>query len=141
MNSARNPEDAFAFKAILFIAGIVAIGVGAGILLFPVAFYATNDIALEGQASLLNEVRASGGAILALGVYVFAACFVPRLRVPAAAIAALVYLAYGGSRVLSVALDGVPATGLVLVTLLEFVIGGACLFAALRYRAPMQADA
>lgn len=141
MNAGRNRTDAFAFKAILFVAGGVALGVGAGILLFPVAFYATNDIALSGQASLLNEVRASGGAILALGMYVFAACFVPRLRVPAATIAALVYLAYGASRVLSVALDGMPATPLVLVALLEFVIGGACLFAVLRYRAPIQADA
>ncbi|MCU7919898.1 MAG: hypothetical protein KZQ95_16290 [Candidatus Thiodiazotropha sp. (ex Epidulcina cf. delphinae)] len=49
-------------KNILFFSGLVASGVGAAILFAPVTFYATHGIAVEADFSLLNEIRASGGA-------------------------------------------------------------------------------
>ncbi|MEQ9366686.1 MAG: DUF4345 domain-containing protein [Leptospirales bacterium] len=127
-------RDSMVLKIILSVSGLVAIGVGLGILFFPVAFYATNEIALAGQISLLSEVRGSGGAILGVGLLVFAGAFIARLRFSAVLISTVLYLSYGASRILSAILDGVPAEGLVFVTALEIVFGGLCLFALLIYR-------
>jgi len=41
-------------KIILIISGLIGIGVGASILAIPVSFYATNNINIEGNISLLN---------------------------------------------------------------------------------------
>jgi hypothetical protein len=57
------------------------------------------------------------------GLVLAAGAFVSRLTLPSAMIAAAVYLAYGLSRLLSMALDGLPAPGLVWVTGLEIVFG------------------
>jgi hypothetical protein len=85
--------------------------------------HGANGVELGGNASLLSEVRAPGGALLALGILILAGAFILRLTYPAAMIAATVYLAYGFSRLLSMALDGLPAPGLVLAAGLEITIG------------------
>ncbi|MCR9145142.1 MAG: DUF4345 domain-containing protein [bacterium] len=133
-------QNSGALKIILCLAGGVAIAVGSGILFFPVAMYATNDIALGGAASLLSEVRGSGGAILAAGLLVVSGAFIARLRFSALLISTVLYLSYGASRLLSLALDGVPATGLLAVTALEIVIGGICLYALVRFRPDIDVD-
>jgi len=56
-------------KSILNIFGLIASGVGAAILFSPVAFYATYGIEPGGNISLLNEIRAPGGALLK-GIFV-----------------------------------------------------------------------
>lgn len=46
---------------------------------------------------------------------------------------ATLYLSYGFSRILSTAIDGVPAEGLVQSTALEIVIGLVCVFFLTKY--------
>ena len=96
-------------KAILFVSGLVATGIGAAILFTPAAFYALNGIRLGNDISLLNEIRAPGGALLAIGLLIMSGAFVTRLTFTATLLAALLYLAYGLSRILSMAIDGMPA--------------------------------
>ena len=111
---------------------LLAVG---GVLLFaPAAMHAANGVDLGDDASLLSDVRAPGGALLALGAIIVAGPFVPWLTLPAAMISATVYLAYGLSRLLSIVLDGMPAPGLVYAAGLELVLGAvsAVLFARLR---------
>ncbi len=121
-------------KAILLISGLIAAGFGGVILLMPVAFYAENGVGLGGNVSLLNEIRAPGGAMLASGILVMSGAFVARLAFTATVMSAVLYLAYGLSRVLSILVDGVPIDGLVQATVLELVVGLVCLFALARYR-------
>lgn len=121
-------------KVILFISGLVAIGVGAAILVAPVSFYASSGIGLNGNVSLLNEIRASGGMILVVGLVIMSGVFVARLTYSAIIISMLLYLTYGLSRVLSIIIDGMPVDELVQVVILEIVIGLVCAYAFIKYR-------
>ncbi len=109
----------------LALSGIILAAVGGLLLLAPTAMHQANGVQLGDTPSLLSEVRAPGGALLALGTLVLAGAFVPRLTHPANLIAATVYLAYGASRLLSLALDGLPAPGLILAMALELALGAA----------------
>jgi len=120
-------------KIILIISGLIGIGVGASILAIPVSFYATNNINIEGNISLLNEIRASGGALLASGVVIFGGAFVAKLTFTSTIIASFLYLSYDLSRILSIAIDGIPAEGLVQAVILELIIGLVCLFSLVIY--------
>jgi len=120
-------------KIILFISGLVAIGVGGSILTVPVSFYATNNINIEGNISLLNEIRASGGVLLASGILIFLGTFVAKLTFTSTVIASLLYLSYGLSRILSVVIDGMPAEGLVQAAILELIIGLVCILSFVKY--------
>jgi hypothetical protein len=121
-------------KTILIISGLIASGVGATILYSPVAFYASYGIELGGNFSLLNEVRAPGGALLAIGILIMSGAFVDKLAFTAVVVSTLLYLSYGLSRVMSIAIDGMPAEGLVQAAVLEIVIGLACTFALVKFR-------
>ena len=121
-------------KTVLFVSGLIAAGIGAVILLVPSAFYAVNGINLGGNVSLINEVRAPGGALLAAGILIISGSFVASLTFTAVVVAALFYLSYGVSRVLSFALDGMPSEGLVQAAALEILIGVVCIFALAKYR-------
>jgi hypothetical protein len=127
-------QNSAVLKTILIVAGLIGAGVGAAILFIPEAFHATTGIRLGGDVSLLNEMRASGGALLTGGVLVMSGAWVPKLTFTSTMVAALLYLSYGFSRVLSMVIDGMPDPGLVQVAVLEIVIGTVCVFALAKYQ-------
>jgi len=110
-------------KASLLGSGAILLAVGCAVLIAPAAMHAANGVELGSNPSLLSEVRAPGGALLALGMVVCAGVFVSRLRYAATMIAAIVYVAYGLSRLLSIAIDGLPAQGIVVAAGIEIAIG------------------
>jgi hypothetical protein len=114
-------------KTVLFFSGLIATGIGGAILLIPTAFYATYGINLGGDISMLNEIRTPGGSLLAAGILIISGAFVASLTFTSAVIAALIYLSYGVSRILSIGIDGMPSEGLVQATAFEIVIGVVCL--------------
>jgi hypothetical protein len=116
-------------KIILFISGLTAVGIGAAILTAPIAFHATNGIALGDDPSLLSEIRAPGGALLTMGVFMLAGLIRARLARLSLAIGAAIFLSYGLSRCLAIALDGWPDSGLVVAAAFELLIGVLCAFA------------
>jgi Domain of unknown function (DUF4345) len=128
-------QNSTALKAILIIAGLIGAGVGGAILFIPGPFHATTGIQLGDDVSLLNEIRASGGALLAAGVLVMSGAWIPKLAFTSIVVATLLYLSYGLSRVLSMAVDGMPDAGLVQVAVLELFIGSICLFALAKFQA------
>ncbi|MEV0756149.1 DUF4345 domain-containing protein [Streptosporangium sp. NPDC050280] len=121
-------------RLVLLVSGAVMIGIGAAVLFAPAAFHGTNGIELGSDAGLLSEIRAAGGALLAAGALIALGAFVARLAFTATLAGAGIYLSYGLSRLLSITLDGIPASGLVLATALELAIGLACVFVLVRYR-------
>lgn len=120
-------------KVILFISGLIAIGFGATILTMPVAFYAASGINLNGDVSLLNEVRASGGALLACGLLITLGAFIVKLTFTSAVISSLLYLSYGLSRMMSMIIDGMPVDALIQAVILELVIGLVCVVALMKF--------
>lgn len=121
-------------KTILIFSGLISSGIGGAILINPVAFYATYDIELAGNISLFNEIRAPGGALLTSGVLIMLGAFVDKLTFTSVVVASLLYLSYGLSRILSIAIDGMPAEGLVQAAVLEIIIGLVCVFVLVKYR-------
>ncbi len=118
--------------SVLSVSGIIAIGFGAAILFAPEAFYATYGIKLGNDASQLNEIRASGGALLGIGLVIVSGAIFSKLTFASLIVSSAVYLSYGLSRLLSIGLDGSPDSGLVAAAALELAIGAISLFALFR---------
>ncbi len=133
-------KNSKSLKTTLLISGAIGAGIGSEILFSPVAFHATSGIELGNDISLLNEVRASGGALLASGILIMLGAFVARLTFVSLVISALLYLSYGVSRILSMVVDGTPDELLVQVAFLEIAIGLVCGFMLFRYRAKSVSD-
>ncbi len=123
-------------QALLLVAGALLILVSIFILASPADFYASNSIELGANVSLLNELKAPAGLLLAAGLFMIGAIFVRSHADTALWLAALIYLSYAGSRFVSMAFDGVPATGLVRAAALEGIVGVACLAVLMIRRIP-----
>lgn len=123
-------------KAVLLIAGATAIFIGSSILLSPDAFYAAYGISLADDVSLANELRASGGSVIMLGLLTLAGLVFSRFALASTLLAAAMFMAYGASRLVSLGLDGQPDTGLVTAMIAELVIGLAGVAALITQRKP-----
>ena len=100
-------------KLILLASALVAVGIAGTILFAPEVFYAGYGIEIGGDATLVNELKAPAGALLVAGLLMFAGVFRTELVKVSLTTASVVYLSYGLSRLLSMALDGLPNSGLV----------------------------
>ena len=122
-------------QIVLFISGLIAIAVAGMIQISPVDFYATNNIDIAGNVNLLNEIRASSGALLAYGIFILIGVFIDQLRFTAIVLSTLLFLSYGLSRFVSVIVDGMPVDSLIGAGVIEILVGLFCLFCLWRYRA------
>jgi len=110
-------------SAFLFLSGSLGAAIGAALLLVPVSFEASAGINLPVDPSLLSELRAPGGALLALGALTVAGAFLPRLAPTSLLVATLVYLSYGVSRAVGLLFDGPPSGSIVLAMIAELAVG------------------
>ena len=106
----------------LFVSGLLLLGIGSTILLFPHAFHAGNGIVLGDDPSLLSEVRAPGGLLTASSILILVGTFRRSLRSLAMILTVLVYGSFGLARLLGLALDGMPSSGLVASTAIELIV-------------------
>ncbi|MFK7860020.1 MAG: DUF4345 domain-containing protein [Granulosicoccus sp.] len=106
----------------LMVSGTLLIVIGMSIFLSTDDFYSSNNIDIEANVSLLNELKASAGLLLAAGIFIIYSVFKKYHNV-GLKLTMLIYLSYAGARGISIVADGVPASGLVLATLLEAAIG------------------
>ena len=127
-------KSSIALKVVLAIAGLMFTGVGMFSLLAPVAFVARNGVDIAGNLSLLNDVRGYGGVLLGSGIIILSGVFVRALAFTSALLGAALYLLFAIGRAVSIALDGLPTDTLVKATVVEFVVGLACLVVLLRFR-------
>lgn len=114
---------------VLATGSLIALGIGAAAFAAPVPFYEQYGIELAGDASALNETRAAGAAVLALGALIGVGAVRPRWAAASAVAGAAVFSAYGLARLFSAVVDGAPASGLISAAVVEVVIGGDCLAA------------
>lgn len=123
-------------QSILLLAGLIGFGIGASIVFAPVAFHTQDGIDLAGNTSLLSEVRAPGAALMVCSLCIALGAFITELTFTSTLLGTLLYLSYGLSRLLSIALDGLPHPILVQAAVAELVIGALCMFALVKYRVP-----
>ena len=109
-------------RTFLFISGLLLLAIGGGLLLAPHAFHASNGIELGSDPSLLSEVRAPGGLLLASAVLILLGTFRPALRSMAIFQTVLVYGSFGVARLVGMAMDGLPSSGIVGAAVIELVI-------------------
>lgn len=129
-----NPRAPRLVAATLFVSGVVLLGIGGASLVAPVAFHASSGISLGESRSVLSEARAVGGSLLGVGAVVLLGAFVSRLAFTASVLGAVMYVSYGLSRLLSMAVDGLPAQELVLATVVELILGLLCVAALVAHR-------
>ncbi len=101
--------------------------IGAAILLVPHSFFAESGVTLGRDPSLLSEIRAPGGLLLASGVVVLLGAVWRSIRRRALMLAAIVYGSFGVSRLLSIAIDGMPSESLFGATGIELLLAALCL--------------
>lgn len=126
--------DTLLIKGPLVISGLCATGIAATILLSPDVFYASYEIDTAANRNLVNELKAPAGMLLVAGLFMLVGVGRTTLTAMSLATATLVYLSYGLSRLLSIAVDGVPHSGLVSATAIELIIGVGCLLAYAYHR-------
>lgn len=125
-------------KALLIVSGMLLIVIGMSIFISPGDFYSSNNIDIGVNVSLLNELKASAGLLLAAGMFIIYSVFVKKYSDVALRLTILIYLSYAGARGVSMIADGLPASGLVLATALEAAVGLACLLVLLIGRTQMK---
>lgn len=121
-------------KGLLLISGLLAVGIATTILCAPDAFYKGYGIDIGADASLVNELKAPAGMLFITGLLMLAGVVRKALTVTSLSTASLVYLSYGLSRLWSMAIDGMPHSGLVSAAILEIALGLICLLVFMRVR-------
>ena len=121
-------------RLVLLISGLVAVAIATSILFAPGAFYAGYGIEITGNATLANELKAPMGVLLIAGLVMLAAVIRRDLAPTALAVATVIYLSYGLSRLSSMAIDGAPHSGMVSAAGVEILIGAVCLLTLFRVR-------
>ncbi|MGI1663571.1 DUF4345 domain-containing protein [Palleronia sp. KMU-117] len=116
-------------KLALGLSGATSLGIGAAILAAPHAFYASYGIVLGPDPSLLSELRAPGAGLVASGAIMLAGIVRQALAQVAVAFALAVFLAFPAGRLVSLAVDGLPSSGILAALALELAIAVFCLFA------------
>lgn len=106
----------------LFLSGLLLLGIGTAILLVPHAFHAGNGIVLGSDPSLLSEIRAPGGLLTASAILILIGAYRRSLRPMAMTLTVLVYGSFGLARLLGLALDGIPSSGLIAATAIELMV-------------------
>ncbi len=124
LRNAFNP--AYTARLVLGVSGTVAVAIAGTILFAPEAFYGSYGIPVGGNPTLTNELKAPAGTLLIAGLLMLAGVIRKRFMHLSLITAAAIYLSYGLSRVLSMALDGMPDSGMVSAAAIELVIGVIC---------------
>lgn len=118
----------------LAVSGLIATGVGVGVLFMPHAFHAPAGIVLGDDVNLLNEMRSSGGVVLASGLFILLGAIRAKMAFFALVVSTTMYLSYGLSRVVSLVADGVPGSSMLQILALELFIGTLCAVMLKTYR-------
>lgn len=116
-------------KIALSVAGLTAVGIGGFISAAPQVFYASYGIALGENASLLSELRALAAGLVALGGLMLAGIWRAELASLAIASAFIVFLAFPAGRLIGLAVDGIPSSGIIGALFLEVAIAILCILA------------
>ncbi len=121
-------------KLLLLTAGTIAILVGLADVLVPILNEAGVGVLIGNDPSLINELRASGGGLLAVGLFIFAGAVIAHLTSAATLLASMVYLGFGGARLFSMVVDGLPNVQLLAINAVEIAIGAWSLVVFLKFR-------
>lgn len=119
-------------RAVVLVSAAVLLFIGASVVVDPVAFQGAAGIWMPSDPRLASDLRGSGGVLLSTGFVMLAGVFRRRWWDVALVAGGTVYLSYGVARVVGMALDGAAPGLSVGYAALEFMLGGALAWMALR---------
>lgn len=108
---------------LLGISGLVLLCVGAPIFLGPIAYQGSMGVQLPVEPTLLSDLRAMAGSLVGFGSLLVVGAIWRRLGSTAAIAGGILYLSYGLSRLVSMAVDGLPSATLIGSAAIELVLG------------------
>ena len=111
-------------RIFLAVSGAIAALIGISILFIPHTFFASNHIALGTDPNMMSEIRAPGGLLLASGVVMVCGAIMRSVLRAGLLTSAVVFSMYDVSRLVSLALDGVPSSSILGALVIELVVGG-----------------
>lgn len=126
-------NDSKVVTIFLVLAGLIGFYVGGSLLFFPAELQAQSDIIIA-NASHFSETRAPGAAIVSASTIILIGIFRSSWRPLSVLLIALFFLSYGGGRLLSLVLDGMPAAGLFYAMIGELIIGMIALFMVVKMK-------
>ena len=95
---------------------------GGALLIDPKTFLEMSHVLIERDAGLMSELTAPSGVLVLTGAFMMLAAFRLRLANTALFVGAIIYGSYGISRVISMALHGIPSESLVTATVIELAV-------------------
>ncbi|WP_421857073.1 DUF4345 domain-containing protein [Oceanicaulis sp.] len=116
-------------RALLGLNGVVLTGIGVMLVSDPHAMFALNGVTLSPDPNLLSELRAPGGALALGGGFVLASAALGVWMRAASGFSALLLLGWALGRLVSIAMDGMPDTGLLAAFGIELILGFASVWA------------
>ena len=116
-------------RGLLIAAGLLAAGIAAMIVLAPGRFYAGYGIDIGNNVNLANELKAPAGMLLATSLMMLAGAFRKHLLLRSLVVASALFSSFGLSRLVSMAIDGIPSSGLISAAAIELALGALCLTA------------
>lgn len=119
-------------RIILVGSGALLSLIGGALMLKPKLFLAMSEAIVEHDPSLMSEVTAPSGILVATGIFMMLGAFKRRFANMGLTYGAIVYGSYGLCRLISQQLHGMPSDQLIVATQLEF--GIAAILIALRVR-------
>ncbi len=128
-------------RFLLVVSGALLFVIGAAVLFSPRAFFAANGVTLGYDPSLLSEIRAPGGLLVGCAIVMLLGAFRSSITRQALFLAAMVYGSYGFSRLVGMAIDGMPSASLVGATAMELIVGGLCAASLTSYKAAASGSA
>ncbi len=111
---------------LLVVSGALLFVIGAAVLFKPRPFFAVNGATLGHDPSLLSEIRAPGGLLIGCAIVMLLGAFRSGITRHALFLAAMVYGSYGVSRLVGMAIDGIPSASLLGATATELIVGVLC---------------
>lgn len=127
-------KESRAFKGILIVLALTLVVFGGWRLVDPIGFYTFSGLKLPDDPGLLSGVRGTGGILVVSGIVVGLGAFRHAWSRTSVVLAAVVFLSFGLSRLLGIALDGYPGAEVIQGIVIELGLGGLALFAFFKYR-------
>ena len=110
-------------KAVYFlIAGLTLIAIGGYISFIPVNYLGQFILNQEVNLKVLSEMRGMGGSLFVFGLFIFSACFEPRLAKSALTISILIFTSFSVFRTIGIVVDGVPNQAILIALSIEVLL-------------------
>jgi len=115
----------FLTRTALALSGALLASIGGALLVSPAALLKMSHVVIDNDPGLLSELSAPGGLLVITASFLMLGAIKLRFANLALLAGALVYGSYGLSRLISMALHGLPSASLISATVVELVAASA----------------